>query len=92
MAVRFKVAKSFTQKLIKRYQDEGTIEPLPNNGGPTAKLAGQEEVIEKLIKEKPDYTLQQLCDRVKEKTGISVSISTMCIQLKRLNLTTKKNF
>ena len=64
---------------------------MPNNGGPTAKLAGQEE-IEKLIKEKPDYTLQQLCDRVKEKTGISVSISTMCIQLKRLSLTTKKNF
>ena len=65
---------------------------MPNNGEPTAKLAGQEEVIEKLIKEKPDYTLQQLCDRVKEKTGISVSISTMCIQLKRLSLTTKKNF
>ena len=92
LAVRFKVAKSFIQKLIKRYKDEGTIEPKANNGGPTAKLAGKEAVIEQLIKEKPDYTLQQLCDRVREKNGISVSISTMCIQLKKLNLTTKKNF
>lgn len=92
LAVRFKVAKSFIQKLIKRYKEEGTIEPLPHNGGPVAKLTGQKKLIKELVREKPDYTLQQLCDRVKEKTGISVSISTMCIQLQKLNLTTKKNF
>ena len=71
--------------MIKRYKDEGTIEPKPNHSGPTAKLAGQEELIEKLLEEKPDYTLQQLCDRVREKTEISVSIATMCIRLKKLN-------
>ncbi len=92
LAVRFKVAKSFVQKLIKRYKEEGTIEPLPHNGGPVAKLTGQEELIKELLKEKSDYTLQELCDLVKEKNGISVSISTMCIQLQKLNLTTKKNF
>lgn len=92
LAVRFKVAKSFIQKLIKRYKEEGTIEPLPHNGGPVAKLTGQKKLIKELVREKPDYTLQQLCDRVKEKIGISVSISPMCIQRKKLNLTTKKNF
>ncbi len=60
--------------------------------GPAHKLKGSEELISKLVQEKPDATLRELCSQIQAKTGISVSSSTLCVELQKLNLTRKKNF
>jgi transposase len=38
LAERFKVAKSFVQKLLKRFEDTGDISPIAQGGSPPRKL------------------------------------------------------
>lgn len=89
---RFKVSRSFVQKLLKQHQQIGSLAPLPHGGGTPPKLTDYVLEIEKLLEEKNDATLPELCQSLKERTGISVSPSTLCRFLQKLNLTRKKNF
>ena len=92
VAERFKVSRSFVQKLLKQHQQMGSLAPLPHGGGTPPKLTDYVIKIEKLLEEKNDATLPELCQDIKEGTGISVSPSTLCRFLQKLNLTRKKNF
>lgn len=38
LAQRFKVAKSFVQKLIKQYRETGELSPIKSGGSPPRKL------------------------------------------------------
>ena len=92
LARRFKVSPSFVNTLLQRYRNEGTIEPKPHAGGPEPSLkAPQLEVLEELVTQDNDATLEQLADRLCERTQIRVSSTTIHRALKKLNLTRKKN-
>ena len=91
VAVRFKVSRSFVQKLLKQHQTLGSVTPLPHGGGTVPKLAAHIPTVEKLLEENNDATLPELCQNLKEQTGISISPSTLCRFLQRLKLTRKKN-
>jgi transposase len=41
LAERFKVAKSFVQKLLKRFEQTGDISPIAQGGSPPTKLTGR---------------------------------------------------
>jgi transposase len=41
LAQRFKVAKSFVQKILKRFEETGDISPIAQGGSPPTKLAGR---------------------------------------------------
>jgi len=77
--------------LLRRYEAKGTVEPAPHGGGklPTLNLR-QSEIVVELVAEDNDATLGQLCARLQEKTGMKVSVPTMCRILQRLKLTRKK--
>lgn len=92
VSVRFKVSRSFVQKLLKQHQQIGSLAPLPHGGGTVPKLTNYVPTIEKLLEEKNDATLPELCQNLKERTGISVSPSTLCRFLQKLKVTRKKNF
>jgi transposase len=92
VSVRFKVSRSFVQKLLKQHQQIGSLAPLPHGGGTVPKLTDYVPTIEKLLEEKNDATLPELCQNLKERTGISVSRGTLCRFLQKLNVTRKKNF
>lgn len=90
-AERFGVSNSFVRKLLKRNQETGTIAAKPHRGGALAKLTPEQmPLIEALIEEDNDATLEQLCVRVEEKTGVKVSVPTMCRILQKLELGRKK--
>jgi transposase len=92
LAVRFQVSYSFVHRLLKRYETTQSLEPRPHSGGkPPLVNAQQLNQVSQLVEEDNDATLQQLCDRVEEKTRIKVSVPTMCRLLQKLNLTRKKN-
>jgi transposase len=79
------------RRLLKRYESTGSVEPNPHGGGKALKLNSQQiDVVTQLVEEDNDATLQQLCDRTEEKTGLKVSVPTMCRLLQRLELTRKK--
>jgi transposase len=92
LAARFQVSYSFVNRLLKRYNTTQSIDPSPHGGGkPPSVNAQQLNLVSQLVEEDNDATLQQLCDRLKDKTGVIVSVPTMCRLLKKLNLTRKKN-
>ncbi len=91
LAKRFSVSLSFIQKLVKQYRNSGTVEPKAHGGGNTAKLnTEQMALIVTLVEEDNDAILVELCERLKERTGIKVSRSTMGRMIQKLNLTRKK--
>ena len=91
IAERFQVSYSFVRKLLKRYGDKGTVEPAPHGGGKLPHLNQQQlETVVALVQEDNDATLQQLCTRLEAKTGLKVSVPTMCRVLQKLEMTRKK--
>ena len=57
IASRFQVSYSFVQKLLKRYEATGSVEPKPHGGGKPAKLNPQQiEIVIQLVEEDNDAT------------------------------------
>jgi Transposase and inactivated derivatives len=91
LAERFKVAKSFVQKLLKKAQETGDISPLAQGGSPPTKLNSEQLVtLVEIIEENNDATLKELTEMLELKTGIKVSISTMGRISHQLNYSFKK--
>ena len=75
----------------ERYEAVASVEPKPHGGGKPPLLNSQQiEILSQLVEEDNDATLQQLSVRLAEKTGIKVSIPTICRHLQKLDLTRKK--
>ena len=78
IAQRFKVSKSFVQKILKQYRETGTVAPLAHRGGKSPKLNSKQiNLVAELVKQNNKVTLQQLCNMLESKTGVKVSRSTM---------------
>ncbi|MDJ0800937.1 MAG: helix-turn-helix domain-containing protein [Calothrix sp. MO_167.B12] len=57
LAKRFHVSLSFIQRLIGRYLDTGSIEPLPHRSGNPAKIKSEHyPIVQKLVEENNDAT------------------------------------
>jgi transposase len=91
VARRFKVARSFVQKLLKQEKQTGSIATKNYRRGVECKLSPDRGLVEQLVVEKNDATLEELCLCVEEKVGMKVSQSTMCRFLQKHNLNRKKN-
>lgn len=92
LAKRFRVALSFIVKLLKQYRETGEIMPKPFHGGVKLKLTPEQlEILADLIENNNDATLEELCQLLQKKTGITVSRATMGRMTQRLKLTVKKN-
>ena len=92
IARRFRVAKSFVQKLLKQYKETGDIKPLRQGGIPPRKLTNEQLVIlAEIINEYNDATLEELCYLLEVKIGVKVSRATMGRLTHMLNYTFKKN-
>ena len=88
LAERFKVAKSFVQKLLKRFEETGDITPLAQGGSPPTKLNREQLVtLVEIIEDNNDATLKELTELLESKTGIKVSISTRGRISNQLNYT-----
>lgn len=93
LADRFQVSLSFVQRLIRSHKKTGKVNALAHAGGAIAKIKIENlPVVQQLVDEQPDAILSELCERLAERSGISVSISTMHRAVQQLELTNKKNF
>jgi transposase len=88
----FGVSLSFVEKLLRRHRTTGDMAPKPHGGGQRPRLdAAAQAQVRRLVHEQPDATLEELCTRAVETTGIRVSVPTMCRVVRRLGLPRKKN-
>ena len=90
-AEKYEVSTSFVKKILRQYRELGHIEPLGHGGGQQAKLnSSQIKFVERQVKKHPDWSLAELCAKIEQRYGISISNPTMCRILQKLALTRKK--
>jgi transposase len=86
------VSRAFVEKLVQRRRSTGQIAPRPHAGGrkPSCDPAAL-AVVRQVLQEQTDATLAELCERLGQRRGLWVSVSTMSRLLTRLGLPLKKS-
>jgi len=87
LASKFRVSRSWVNRLVQRRRETGEITPRPQRVFKTQAFAGQEGRLRALVDAKPDQTLAELRDALQS----SASLSSVWRALDRLDLTLKKN-
>lgn len=88
LAEKYRVSESWVRKVRKRWRETGQMGPRQQRISHATKLDNHQEHLQKLVEEKPDATLQELCDQL----PVKVSPATMSRALARLKLTFKKKY
>lgn len=91
VADRFSVSLSFVEKLWRRWRTSGSCAALAHAGGRQRALREHEAAIREEVAAQPDVTLAELCERLAGAGAPSVSLMTMCAELRRLDLPRKKS-
>jgi transposase len=91
LAERFKVSLSFIRDFLRRYRETLEIAAKPQGGDRRSKIKGEnQELLKKIVTEQSDIYLREIQERIKERKGIEVSVSSLSRTLNRLNLNRKK--
>ena len=93
METRFGVALSFIQKLLKQYDETGSIAPkVRTQQTPTKLNEAQLMTLKLLVEQHHDATLAELQKLLEVATGVRISRSTVDRMLKqKLDITVKKD-
>ena len=91
LAKQFKVSQGMVWNLVQLKRETGSVVPKPATGGKLGQLAEQQTALAEMVRQYPDYTLEEYCEYWDEQTGVRVSTSTMCRELQKLRWTIKKN-
>ena len=92
VAKRFQVSCSWIRKLLQRRRQTGSYAAKPRRGGFASQLQEpQLQQIKDLVRQQPDATLAELCDRLAETQQVRISASSMSAALIGLDLPRKKS-
>jgi transposase len=86
VAATFGVSRAWVHRLAQRHRETGSIAPRAQTKFRSRVLAGQEERLKALVNARPDATLAELRDAL----PTTAALSTLWLELDRLNLTVKK--
>lgn len=90
LAARFRVSRTFVERLLRRRRETGNLAALPRSGGQRSALdAAALRLVARLVRQQNDLTLSELCDLVER--SLRVSVPTMHRAAARLGLRTKKD-
>lgn len=79
IATLFGVHESFIHKLLRQKRERSDIAPLPHGGGAQAKLNEDHlMILNDLVAESPDTTLDELREQMKKKARVEVSGPSFC--------------
>ncbi|BCL35783.1 hypothetical protein NSMS1_50170 [Nostoc sp. MS1] len=92
LANKFCVSLGFIEKLLKQYRETASIAPKVRTKQTPPKLNEEQiKILEEIVEAKNDATLKEISLILKEKTGITISISTVDRMLQRIEISLKKN-
>jgi transposase len=89
-AERFGISDAVAIKWVERFERTGLRTAGQMGGHKRPKLEPHREFLEACHAEKPDVTLQTLCDRLMAERGVKADTSLMSRFLRRMGLTPKK--
>jgi transposase len=90
IAEQFGVSQSTVEKWWKRWQDTHSCAALPITHRPEPTLRTYDDFLRAAVKQQPDVTLAELCERVTTAHQVVASPSMMCRALQHLKLGRKK--
>ena len=90
IARTFGVSESTVDKWVKRWRDTRSVAARPFAGGRRRALRDCTASLRAEVKQQPDATLAELCERVAQRAGVVANPSMMCRELQRLGLPRKK--
>jgi transposase len=89
-ARRFGVSEAAAVKWLQRYANLGHREPVGTGGHRPSKLKPHRALIDAILKEKPDITLESLGLRLLAERGVTADTSMLSRFLRREGITHKK--
>jgi len=89
-ARRYEVSESAAVKRLERFELDGSRAPVGHGGHRPSKLMPHRGFLEAARTEKPDTTLQALCDRLLAERGVKADASMMSRFFRRIGVTFKK--
>jgi transposase len=89
-ARRYEISESAAVKWLGRFEQDGSRAPVGHGGHRPSKLMPHRDFLEAARTEKPDATLQALCDRLLAERGIKADTSMMSRFFRRIGVTFKK--
>lgn len=87
VATKFRVSRSWVNRLVQRRRETGQVAPRPQTVFKRQAFAGQEDRLRAQVDAKPDQTLAE----IREALHSAASLSSVWRALDRLGLTVKKN-
>ena len=87
---RYEISESVAIKWLERVERDGSREPVGHGGHRASKLMPHRDFLEAVRVEKPDVTLQALCDRLLSERGVKADTSMMSRFFRRIGVTLKK--
>jgi transposase len=91
VARRFLVSPDTVRRLLKQHRLTGDLTPQKCGSKRESILSEYTEAVIKIVEDRPDFTLWQYCEQIREELGVDVSTSTMDRFCQQHNLTLKKN-
>ena len=88
---RFGVSRSSEARLWRQYQKSGHCRPKQIGGYRRSRLSEHESSLRGWIKEQPDLTIDELCQRCLIKLKVRIGRTALWHQLERMGLSYKKN-
>ena len=89
-ARRYEISESVAIKWLERYRREGSREPVGHGGHRPSALMPHRAFVEAARADKPDGTLQDLCNRLWSERSVKADTSMMSRFLRRIGVTLKK--
>ena len=91
LARQFRVSLFFVEKILRLWRSGETLTPKQPGGGPQPTLTDQMRAyVRESLEEENDLSLPELCERVREQFGVTVSPPVMCRAVKAMDLRRKK--
>ncbi|HEY1864830.1 MAG TPA: IS630 family transposase [Roseiarcus sp.] len=89
-ARRYEISESVAIKWLERVERDGSREPVGHGGHRASKLMPHRDFLEAARTEKPDITLQALCNRLLSERNVKADTSMMSRFFRRIGVTVKK--
>jgi transposase len=91
VAARFTVGEATVSRWLRRYRESGDVNPRPHGGGQPRLITGQQErLVERLVREHPDWTEAEFAEELSRRHGIEASAVTVGRVVRRLGYSVKK--
>ncbi len=89
-ARRYQISESVAVKWLERFEQAGSRKPVGHGGHRPSALMPHRDFLEAARIDRPDITLQGLCNRLLSERGVKADASMMSRFFRRLGVTFKK--